>query len=290
MTDEKKFRTEIPNIIDDLGLDPHERALYVHYKRACGSGNCEWIESVRITAQKTKMSIGQTSQARNRLVERGLICTIRKGNDGTAVRIVNIWDLNTAYYSQEHRPDIDGWTIEQLREWYTGVHNMNTLPDKPSNSEHLEPGVHIMNGSVHNMNNKKEPIKNILPKGNSGEAPQPATKGPKTVVKDTFLEYSKLPWPGLKKKQTFWWSQFGEIARIFNNDSDTAVKAIKSVIGYMRQQNLSIVGPQSIVNLCGQIAGGQPLVANGRDSPGEVYGGKVTLPETSGNAEEGFRF
>lgn len=283
MTDEKKFRTEIPNIIDDLGLDPHERALYVHYKRACGAGDCEWIESVRITAQRTKMSIGQTSQARNRLVERGLIRTIRKGNDGTAVRIVNIWDLNTTFYSQEpeYRPDIDGWTVEQLKEWCAGVHIMNTLDNEASNSEHSEPsGVHNMKASVHNMNNKKEPNKNITPNGVSGQKPPPVEekiKGPKTLVKEAFLEYSNLSWPGLKKEEKFWWSQFGEIARIFNNDSDSSVKAVKSVIGYMRRQGLPVTSPKSVVGLCRQVASGQPLTEGGRDSPNGVQV-RVTAP------------
>jgi hypothetical protein len=287
MTDEKKFRTEIPNIVDDLGLDPHERALYVHYKRACGGNDCEWIESVRITAQRTKMSIGQASQARNRLVERGLIQTIRKGNDGTAIRVINIWDLNNTFYSQEGRPDIDGWTINQLREWFEGVHIMNTLDIESSQYEHSEEpektGVHIMNTGVHNMNNKKEPYKNQLPKGNSGKPQQPIDekiKGPKTIIKEAFLEYSKLSWPGLKKEQNFWWSQFGEISGIFDNDPDTAVKAVESIIKYMRQQNLSIVGPKSIVNLCRQVAGGQPL--NGKDGP------MMTMAKVIGSLTEGF--
>lgn len=108
-------------------------------------------------------------------------------------------------------------------------------------------------------------------KDDSGKKPPEESvekiKGPITLIKETFLESSKLPWPGLKKEQSFWWSQFGEIARIFDNDSEKAVKATQSVVEYMKNHSLSIVGPKSIVNLCRQVAGGQPL-SNGRDSPG----------------------
>lgn len=244
MTNEKKFRTEIPNIIDDLGLDPHERALYVHYKRACGAGDCEWVESVRITAQRTKMSIGQTSQARNRLVERGLIRTIRKGNDGTAVRVVNIWDLNTTFYSQEHKPDIDGWTVQQLKEWCEGVHNMNTLEDKASDSEHLnEPdvsSVHNVNTGVHNMNNKKEPIKNkVLSKDNTAAntALLPDTKYSQLLFEKLAKEFEArgrrppVKFPSLACKR-----KFDARATYLNGSTATAIdraleKGIMAVTG-----------------------------------------------------------
>lgn len=49
-------RTQIPNIVDDLGLDPYERALYVHYKRVCGENQGAYCyEATKTTAQKTKM-------------------------------------------------------------------------------------------------------------------------------------------------------------------------------------------------------------------------------------------
>ncbi len=149
MTDEKRWRTEVPNIIDDLGLDPHERALYVHYKRSCGGNDCEWTESARVTGQKTKMSHTRAASARASLVKRGLIQLIPKGNDGTAVRIVNIWELNTLFYQDDNRPDIDGWTVEQLKEKYQGVNIIYTL----------EPSVNNVYTSVNNVYNKKEPIK-----------------------------------------------------------------------------------------------------------------------------------
>lgn len=173
MSDEKRYRTEIPNIIDDLGLDPHERALYVHYKRSCGGNDCEWVESARVTGQKTKMSHTRASTARKSLVDRGLVCLVPKGNDGTAIRVIDIWELNTLFYQDKHRPDIDGWTINQLKEHYPGVNIIYTLEqEEPSNSETEGVGVNNVNTSVNNMNNKKEPIKKEL-EGKEENSPIP---------------------------------------------------------------------------------------------------------------------
>jgi hypothetical protein len=36
-SDLKKYRTEIPNMIFDIGLTPYEVALYGHFKRVCGA-------------------------------------------------------------------------------------------------------------------------------------------------------------------------------------------------------------------------------------------------------------
>jgi hypothetical protein len=198
MTDprSKPYRTEIPNLIDDLGLDPHERALYVHYKRACGADSeGEWIEGIRITAKRTKMSSTRASQARAQLKKRGLIRTIRKGNEGTAIKVIDIWELNTTFYRHDYKPDIDGWTVEQVKEWCLGVRIVNTNDNTPpqeqvtnqgvnytntlenepegvtssegvsnvdtsvNNTNTNEPGVNDKDTSVNNANHKKEPIR-----------------------------------------------------------------------------------------------------------------------------------
>lgn len=287
MTDEKRYRTEIPNIIDDLGLDPHERALYVHYKRSCGGNDCEWIESARVTGERTKMSHTRASIARSSLVKRGLIQLIPKGNDGTAVKIVDIWELNTIFYQTKERPDVDGWTVQQLREWCQGVNNSYTSEEECKQYEHLEQGVNNSYTSVNNVYNKKEHEESI-PKGSGKKPLKPAKekpKGPMSLVREAFLESSNLPWPGLKTEQSFWWSQFGEIARIFNNDSDTAIRAIQSVINHMRNQGLSIGSPKSIVGLCRQIAAGQPL-ANGPPKNGQQH--TRVESKVTGSVEEGF--
>ena len=62
--DLRKYRHEIPNIVDDLGLSPHAYRLYGHMKRVCGaspSGRC--YQGTRTLAKHCKMSVGKISEA-----------------------------------------------------------------------------------------------------------------------------------------------------------------------------------------------------------------------------------
>jgi Helix-turn-helix domain len=101
-SDLKKYRTEIPNMIFDIGLTPYEVALYGHFKRVCGAekgGTC-W-KSVSTLAKETGMSAGRVSEARAELARRGLIYMRQPKGPGTGVTvtIVDIWPQNMARYA-----------------------------------------------------------------------------------------------------------------------------------------------------------------------------------------------
>ena len=126
----RKWRIELPNLIDDLGLDPYERTLYVHYKRRCGANDGECFETVRTTASTTRMSIGKVVKGRRSLAKRGLITATegapdRKGKKGTPVKIhiVDIWRLNFIYFSvdKRKRPEVTDWIVKQLSDWVEGI-------------------------------------------------------------------------------------------------------------------------------------------------------------------------
>jgi hypothetical protein len=92
-----KYRTEIPNSIDDMGLSPFEIALYVHVKRRAGdNGVCN--ENCRELAQATRMSAGQVSTAKRELVERGLI-KVRKLKGRDVISVCDIWQQNLEHFS-----------------------------------------------------------------------------------------------------------------------------------------------------------------------------------------------
>lgn len=67
-SDLRKYRTELPNLYDDADLDPYEFRLLAHYKRV---GTC--TEGTQTTATKCHMSMGQVSQKRQSLHDKGFI-------------------------------------------------------------------------------------------------------------------------------------------------------------------------------------------------------------------------
>lgn len=90
----RKWRTEIPNMYDDAGLDPFAFRLLVHYARV---GSC-W-QSVRTTADICKMSVGQVVKSRDELAEAGFI-TVTANEHGTlTIEIVDRWEENFERFS-----------------------------------------------------------------------------------------------------------------------------------------------------------------------------------------------
>jgi len=93
--DLRKYRTELPNLVDDMGLGPYEFRLLVHYYRV---GNC-W-ESTRTTARKCAMSVGKVSEARRGLERRKLI-EIGDNAQGTLqINVLDIWPRNFQNYAE----------------------------------------------------------------------------------------------------------------------------------------------------------------------------------------------
>jgi hypothetical protein len=122
-SDLKKYRTEIPNMIFDIGLTPYEVALYGHLKRVCGAekgGKC-W-KSVSTLSRETGMSAGRVSEARTELARRGLIYMTQPKGPGTSVTvtIVDIWPQNMMRYSAERNPS----------QYEGGLHSMKGTPSR----------------------------------------------------------------------------------------------------------------------------------------------------------------
>jgi hypothetical protein len=149
-SDLKKYRTEIPNMIFDIGLTPYEVALYGHLKRVCGAekgGKC-W-KSVSTLSRETGMSAGRVSEARAELARRGLIYMRQPKGPGTGVTvtIVDIWPQNMVRYSAEGNPS----------QYEGGLHNMKGYPSRSeTKKEPLE----------------EEPIKNHSKTPKSEEKPR----------------------------------------------------------------------------------------------------------------------
>lgn len=97
-SDLRKYRTELPNLVDDSGLDVYEFRLLAHYKRV---GTC--TESLETTAAKCKLSEGKASEARQSLADKGWInlerVTMDAGRYRYIVTVKDRWVENFAKYS-----------------------------------------------------------------------------------------------------------------------------------------------------------------------------------------------
>lgn len=100
--DLRKYRTELPNMIDDLNLSPFAYRLYGHYKRRAGANGGECTEGLRGLARSCRMSINSVRGARDELAALKLIKR-RPAIDALGVRdyvsIVDIWAANFAKYA-----------------------------------------------------------------------------------------------------------------------------------------------------------------------------------------------
>lgn len=97
-----KYRTEIPNILFEMDLDPFELSFYLYLKRTAGDkGKC-W-KSNKTLASESKISIRKINYLKISLEKKGLIkITQRKTKDGdqdsSIIEIVDLWPKNFAHF------------------------------------------------------------------------------------------------------------------------------------------------------------------------------------------------
>jgi hypothetical protein len=94
----RRYRIELPNIIDDFGLSVHAFRLYVHILRVAGARGGTCTQSTRTLVKKCKMSLGKVSEAKRELQEAGLIA-IEKKIGGDKITIVDLWRYNMRLFS-----------------------------------------------------------------------------------------------------------------------------------------------------------------------------------------------
>lgn len=110
--DARKYWTQLPNIIFEIGLKPLELVLYAHIKRAAGasdSGKC--FKSTATLARETGMGAGTVSRTktalearrpalRNKpLIRTREVVNPRGGKPFQEITITDIWKDNTDYFS-----------------------------------------------------------------------------------------------------------------------------------------------------------------------------------------------
>ena len=136
--DLRKYRTELPNLIDDMDLSVYAFRLYVHLKRVAGQNGQCW-QSTRTLATHCKMSVSKVSQSKQELIDAGLIMVDagdRTQGQSDTITICDIWGQNFVRYSSD----------QPVRDANTPVRVVTG-------------GVRVVTGGVRVVEHKKEPYK-----------------------------------------------------------------------------------------------------------------------------------
>ena len=94
--------TMLPNLVDELDLDPYAYRLYAHVRRVAGeAGGACWQSTVTL-AQRCRMSRGKVVEAKRVLVALGLIHIDKRPGPGGLhdhITLVDIWARNRAHFA-----------------------------------------------------------------------------------------------------------------------------------------------------------------------------------------------
>ena len=148
---ERRYFTQVPNMVFDLPISREAKWLYVHLKRVAGdSGEC--YQSLNTLAKRTQTSKPTLIKAKQELIGQGLIRVrpAERGDKPDTITIRNVWRRNIDHFDRV------------VKEKTTPVFSFTT-PGKGENRK-KNPG-------------KEEPIKKS---GNSEKEEKKATSGSST--------------------------------------------------------------------------------------------------------------
>jgi len=133
-----QFSTELPNLIDDLGLSVYTHRLYVHVKRRAGaeeSGKC--TAGLRSMAKCCGMSLGLASRARRELLDLGLIRCREEivrykwgGGRYEVLTIADVWPANFIFYEGQKHGRLNPFTSDYMRVEAARAHLICDLVEK----------------------------------------------------------------------------------------------------------------------------------------------------------------
>jgi hypothetical protein len=161
--DRKKYRTEIPNIVDDSDLSVYAFRLYVHIKRVAGeAGQC--YEGSQSLAKNCKMSVGKISAAKQELVDAGFIRLVpgdwKKGKADT-ITVVDVWDRNYKTFSPHEK-------VEQKEAETFSPHESTFSPHEPKKEPIKKEQIIISEVESKNDNGKSDDDKKPTPSDRDG--------------------------------------------------------------------------------------------------------------------------
>jgi hypothetical protein len=98
---ERRYFTQVPNMVFDLPISREAKWLYVHLKRVAGdSGEC--YQSLNTLAKKTQTSKPTLIKAKQELIGQGLIRVrpSERGDKPDTITIRNVWRRNIDHFDR----------------------------------------------------------------------------------------------------------------------------------------------------------------------------------------------
>ncbi|MET0622665.1 MAG: helix-turn-helix domain-containing protein [Pyrinomonadaceae bacterium] len=137
-SERRKYRMEIPNLIDDLGLSPQAFRLFCRIRRVAGQdGIC--YQATKTLATACRMSTGTVSAAKRELLTpraelggKALITVSRHGRGSDRITITDVWSENFQTFSS-HQPK----PYRRVQMVNGNVHYLN--PDRSNSETKKEP-------------------------------------------------------------------------------------------------------------------------------------------------------
>ena len=99
------FRTEIPNLILDMGLTPYELSVYCMMKRIAGDFKSCWLSNKKM-AERCNMSERKFIYIKKQLEEKGLIKITKRfkvdgSHDSDLIEITDLWIENHKHFKEK---------------------------------------------------------------------------------------------------------------------------------------------------------------------------------------------
>jgi len=92
--------------------------------------------------------------------------------------------------------------------------------------------------------------------------PAPKPDGPKKQLMGTFQAETHMSLPTRKPTNSLWWIKIGEIEEIAGGDIELGKRLIRQAVKALKDKQLTIGGPESIIKTCRALAAGQTIGGN----------------------------
>lgn len=194
---DRKYYSQIPHLIDDLGLSVYAYRLYGHLKRVTGETGQSW-QSTKKLATYCNMSVFSVVEAKKELVKNRLIKITtekskRGGRDYHLITIIDIWKRNVNCYAKEQVSEAnlqvsqDNEQVSVAQRKNNPLKNATQKPDEENEAADAEP-ITVENSSEFSPFATKQVADSTLLDANIQIIKRVSGYYPKKVIRPTLIK------------------------------------------------------------------------------------------------------